>query len=208
LVNAIFRDVDERVRLPIRVAEAVCELAERIAEPRAFIIESIASNSADNACNETQTANCPHCILPLPNPCAASCARSTGRRVHDAPADLQHGREQVIDAWPWLEQVQHAALVGDELRLEGLARGRNGDPRRLRRALTLADSGVGPLALHLCRSELRVNPYGQTLCRGGPPRPLVQRPAFVVSQQQRFTVAFSRHAAQSTSAAAQVQDFF
>jgi hypothetical protein len=54
----------------------------------------------------------------------------------------------------------------------------------------------------------QARPYGQSLRRGGPPRPLIQRPAFVGRQQQRFTVAFSRHAAQSTSAAAQVQDFF
>jgi hypothetical protein len=39
-----------------------------------------------------------------------------------SPADLQHCGQQVIDARPLLEQVQHAALVLDELHLEGCAR--------------------------------------------------------------------------------------
>ena len=39
-------------------------------------------------------------------------------------------------------------------------------------------------------------------------RPLLQRAAFVLSQQHRLVVAFSRHGAQRTRAAAEVQDFF
>jgi hypothetical protein len=52
--------------------------------------------------------------------------RSLGRRsTHNAPADLQHGGEQVIDARPYLKQVQHAEVVLDEPGLESLASRRN-----------------------------------------------------------------------------------
>jgi hypothetical protein len=50
--------------------------------------------------------------------------------------------------------------------------------------------------------------HGHTLRRGGPARPLIQGPPFVVRQQQRFTVALSRHVAQGTNAMTEVQDFF
>ena len=51
-------------------------------------------------------------------------------------------------------------------------------------------------------------PQRQPLCGRRSTGPLLQRAAFVVTQQQGFVVAFSRHAAQRTRATAEVQDFF
>jgi hypothetical protein len=51
-------------------------------------------------------------------------------------------------------------------------------------------------------------PQRQSLRRRRSAGPLLQRAAFVLSQQHRFVVAFSWHAAQRTWAAADVQDFF
>ena len=51
-------------------------------------------------------------------------------------------------------------------------------------------------------------PQRQPLRRRRSAGPLLQRAAFVLSQQHRLVVAFSRHAAQRTRATAEVQDFF
>jgi hypothetical protein len=51
-------------------------------------------------------------------------------------------------------------------------------------------------------------PRRQSLRRGRAARPLLQCPAFVVSQHDRLVVALSRHGVQRTRATAEVQDFF
>jgi hypothetical protein len=51
-------------------------------------------------------------------------------------------------------------------------------------------------------------PPREPLRRGRSAGLLLQPATFVLSQQHRFVVAFSRHVAQRTSAATGVQDFF
>jgi hypothetical protein len=46
------------------------------------------------------------------------------RGARPAPTDLQNGGEQVIDARPCLEQVQHAKEILDELHLKRVSGGR------------------------------------------------------------------------------------
>jgi hypothetical protein len=56
--------------------------------------------------------------------------------------------------------------------------------------------------------ENHPRPQRQPLRGLGAARPLLQRAAFVLGQQQRLMMAFSSHSAQGTRAAIEVQDFF
>ena len=64
----------------------------------------------------------PHCTLPLLSPCAPSSAPAR-RTVHDAPADLEHGRELERRATP-LALPQAAAGIKSR---SGMSRDRMGD---------------------------------------------------------------------------------
>ena len=68
--------------------------------------------------------------------------------------------------------------------------------------------GHRPIRETLRTGEDHPRPQRQPLRRLRAARPLLQRAAFVLSQQQRLVMAFSRHAAQRTCATTEVQDFF
>jgi len=68
--------------------------------------------------------------------------------------------------------------------------------------------GDRPIGESFRASQHHSRPRRQSLRRGRAAGPLLQCPTFVVSQHDRLVVTFSRHAAQRTRAATEVQDFF
>jgi len=123
-----------------------------------------------------------------------------GRRCLQRPGDdVDH---LIVGHFPWRARPRFVGEPFEAARAKPLAPFTDAVARHVQA------SGDRAVRQALGARRHHARPQGQTLRRGGPARPLIQRPAFVFSQQQRFTVALSRHAAQSTSAVAEVQDFF